>query len=95
MAELRRSHHANAPNGMMATMDALTISTSRGEAHVSLHQAESARGLMVIGPGASGKADSRDIRAVPRRYTRLAFTVAVVTPLRRGGTQGPAWDGGI
>lgn len=61
-------------------MTELTIETTRGAATVSLRVAEGSRGLLVLGPGASGKTDSKDLLAVADAVHAAGVSVAIVTP---------------
>lgn len=56
------------------------IETSRGPAVADLLIAEPSRGLVILGPGASGKTDSPDIVATAEALHAAGVSVAVVTP---------------
>ena len=56
-----------------------TIETTRGPAEVDLRLAEPSRGLLVLGPGASGK-PFHDLFSVADAVQAAGISVAIVTP---------------
>lgn len=61
-------------------MNDRTIETTRGTATATVRAAGNSRGLLVLGPGASGKTDSKDLLAVTDAVHAAGVSVAIVTP---------------
>lgn len=81
---------------MMDPMREMTIETTRGPAEVEVRVAEPSRGLLVLGPGASGK-PFQDLFSVADAVHAAGLTVAIVTPPyavagRKIPPRGPASD---
>src|SRR3954454_20907023 len=67
------------------------IEAPRGPAGVDLYGAARPLSLLVLGHGAGGGVDARDLVAVRKAAVAAGGTVAMVTqPYRVGGRRGPA-----
>jgi uncharacterized protein len=69
----------------------LDVDTPHGPARVHLRQAESPRGWLVLGHGAGGGVQSRDLVAATEAALEAGFAVALVEqPYRVAGRKNPA-----
>lgn len=69
----------------------LAIDTPHGPAHVHLHEVEEPRAALVLGHGAGGGVESRDLVAATRVANAEGLTVALVEqPYRVAGRRSPA-----
>ena len=69
----------------------LEVDTPHGLARVHLQRAESPRGWLVLGHGAGGGVESRDLTAAAEAALETGFAVALVEqPYRVAGRKSPA-----
>ena len=72
-------------------METIGVATPHGQARVHLHPAAEARAALVLGHGAAGGIDSRDLVAATEVALEEGFAVALVEqPYRVAGRRAPA-----
>lgn len=75
----------------------IDVETASGPARVTVHEADNPRGLLVVGPGASGSVAAPDLALAARTAHGLGVTAAIVEPPyavagRKVPPRGPAAD---